>query len=209
MEYGLEGKRSLHFWVCAFAPLKKRKIKFVKSSWFSRKLKLAIAGIGPRNKLKIHSVTRNCSDLSLISKFLQISQSQSIAIQRNDDCFSRLWYGKSVSNWHICFDPSNRSSLQFLNYFDYIDNHNSFVIHQRITFMRFEVQFNKNIQVGRKYFAWFWHISICAFNCVSRFFFIHEFETLLPYRRREKQLLFRIKHFRTFFFSHSRSEQFW
>ena len=118
VEYGLEGKRSLHFWVCAFAPLKKRKIKFVKSSWFSRKLKLAIAGIGPRNKLKIHSVTRNCSDLSLISKFLQISQSQSIAIQRNDDCFSRLWYGKSVSNWHICFDPSNRSSLQFLNYFD-------------------------------------------------------------------------------------------
>ena len=30
---------------------------------------------------------------------------------------------------HSCFDPSSRSSLQFLNYFDYIDNHNSSVIH--------------------------------------------------------------------------------
>ena len=114
--------------------------------------------------------------------------------------FTWVEYGKSVWNSRSCFDPLIRSSFQFLTYFDYIDNHNSFVIHQRITFMRFEVQFNKNIQVGRKYFAWFWHISICAFNCVSRFFFIHEFETLLPYRRREKQLLFRIKHFRTFFF---------
>ena len=28
-----------------------------------------------------------------------------------------------------CFDPSSRSSLQFLNDFDYIDNHNSSVIH--------------------------------------------------------------------------------
>ena len=29
---------------------------------------------------------------------------------------------------HSCFDPSSRSSLQFFNYFDYIDSHNSSVI---------------------------------------------------------------------------------
>ena len=45
-----------------------------------------------------------------------------------NDCFSRLRYGKSVSNSHSCFDPSSRSSLQFLNYFD-IDNDNSSAIH--------------------------------------------------------------------------------
>ena len=51
-------------------------------------------------------------------------------------------------------------------------------------------------------FAWFWHISICAFNCASglSFFYVGTlwfpvFETLLPYWRHEKQSFFRIKHF--------------
>ena len=40
-----------------------------------------------------------------------------------------------------CFDPS---SLQFLKYFDYIDNNNPSVIHKGITFMHFDIQFNKS-----------------------------------------------------------------
>ena len=58
-------------------------------------------------------------------------------------CFAR---NLKSSTWqkcpriNSCFDPSIRPSLHFLNYIDYIDNLNSSVIHQSITFMSFDIQ---------------------------------------------------------------------